>query len=93
MTQSDVDDAEVDPGFEQNGGMFVEPTVLHGSLERALHATPIHRAACSLRQTTRHGPARRKEPDRMAVCHPVRAQHGQCVLGQRDRAVFTQILC
>ena len=97
VTQILLDQAQVDAGLEQVRGVTVpervdrdplaEPEFLHHALHRAVNAGTCHRfdrraGFCMV------PPRGREQPDRVAMRHPVLAEHSQGLRRERHVAIF-----
>ena len=73
-----------------DGDRFGEIRLLLGESKRLLEGTRRNGLRCGL-SVHRAETASRKQPDRMAVGHPILAQHVQGALGQRHIAIFVAL--
>ena len=97
MTQVSLDQPQIHAGFEQMGRVTVpqgvnrnrlaEVQLSHHPAHCPVHAVVLHgtsgRGGCTLIAS-----GSRKQPDRIAVRHPVLAQHGQSARRQWQVAIF-----
>jgi hypothetical protein len=98
VSQGALDEAEVDAGFEEMGGIRMskgmdghaelgDSGAAFGCAEGALDAGPTHRLRGG-RALLLIPPGGRKEPGLVAMGSPVGAEQTQSIFGQRDIAVF-----